>query len=128
MVIDNFENFKVMKTYINGRIVAQNGLSLLPRVKAGVVNQFKVKPKKPADFAVKAQTGKIKVIEVIDGELITKKITVEPKIVDGLVVSDPERDILKIAVVNRYQDAPPAVAFIKNFGLKWGCPCLSSGS
>ncbi len=36
------------------------------------------------------------------------------------LVSNTETDILKLAVVNRYQDAPPAIAFIKNFGLKKG--------
>ncbi|MGZ3910367.1 MAG: adenine deaminase C-terminal domain-containing protein, partial [Flavisolibacter sp.] len=45
---------------------------------------------------------------------------VEPAEVGGMLVSDPNRDILKIAVVNRYREAPVALGFIKNFGLKKG--------
>ena len=60
-------------------------------------------------------------IEVIDGQLITRtyigKILLDAA---GNAVSNVDDDILKIAVVNRYFDAPPAVAFIKNFGLKQG--------
>jgi adenine deaminase len=60
------------------------------------------------------------VIEALDGQLITNIIFVQPKVVDGKIVSDVENDILKIVVVNRYNDAPVAKAFIKNFGLKKG--------
>jgi adenine deaminase len=59
-------------------------------------------------------------IEALDGQLITNKLSFEPKVVNGKIVSDTERDILKIVVVNRYKDAPIAKAFIKNFGLRRG--------
>jgi adenine deaminase len=120
VIIDDFENFRILQTYVAGKLVAENGRSRIAKSKAAIVNYFKVRPKKAADFEVKAQTGNISVIEAADGELITKKILREPQILDGMVVSDPEGDVLKITVVNRYQDAPPAVAFIKNFGLKKG--------
>ena len=120
VVIDNFSDFHILETYINGKLVAKDGQSLLKRVKPAIINNFKAKPKQPTDFAVQRQSGKLNVIEVTDGELVTKKIKVTPKVMGEFVVSDPECDILKIAVVNRYHDAPPAVAFIKNFGLKKG--------
>ena len=64
---------------------------------------------------------KIKVIEAIDGQLITKTYIGEVDLdVEGNAISNVEDDILKIAVVNRYHQAPIAVAFIKNFGLKKG--------
>ena len=44
----------------------------------------------------------------------------EPKVINNQIISNPEKDILKIVVVNRYKDAPVAKAFIKNFGLKKG--------
>jgi adenine deaminase len=119
-IIDNFENFTILKTYINGKIVAENGQCLFAKVKPGVANYFKAKPKQPDDFAVKVREGKLNIIEAADGELITRKIKAEPKTAGGYAVSDPERDILKMAVVNRYRNVPPAVAFIKNFGLKKG--------
>jgi adenine deaminase len=56
----------------------------------------------------------------LDGQLITNKIFIAPKIENGKIVTDLENDILKIVVVNRYNDAPIAKAFIKNFGLKHG--------
>ena len=59
-------------------------------------------------------------IETLDGQLITKEIHAEALNINGFSESDPENDILKIAVVNRYQDAPVATAFIKNIGLKQG--------
>lgn len=56
----------------------------------------------------------------MDGQLITNEFTCEATIVNGNAIADPLRDILKIVVVNRYQQAKPAVAFIKNFNLKKG--------
>ena len=56
----------------------------------------------------------------MDGQLITNKLLITPKTENGNIVSDTERDILKIIVVNRYKNAPVAKAFIKNFGLKQG--------
>ena len=57
---------------------------------------------------------------VIDGQLITEN-SESPALVDrGFAISNPERDLLKITVVNRYEEAPPAVAFVRNFGLREG--------
>ena len=69
----------------------------------------------------------IRVIEALDGQLITNELHLEPKLKNNQIVPDIERDILKLVVVNRYQDAPPAVAFIKNFGLKHGAIASSVG-
>ena len=64
--------------------------------------------------------GEIKVINVDDGQLFTREIICQPKIHNGNVVSDVENDILKLVVYNRYQPSEPAIAFIKNIGLKRG--------
>lgn len=65
--------------------------------------------------------GWLNVIEAIDGQLITRWKRMKPKCVDGVVVADPARDLLKIAVVNRYApSAPVAVGFIRGFGLRAG--------
>lgn len=120
VVIDNFENFTILETYINGVMVAQDGKALLPKVESEVINNFNVKPKQPVDFRIKAVRDEIDVIEVVDGELVTGWLKSPPRVEQGYVRSDPERDLLKITVVNRYQEAPPAVALVKNFGLKRG--------
>jgi len=67
------------------------------------------------------------VIEALDGELITNEITASMANTDGTLIAAIENDILKFAVVNRYRDTPPALAFIKNFGLKKGAIASSVG-
>ncbi|WP_234733128.1 adenine deaminase [Tellurirhabdus bombi] len=121
IVLNNLTDFDIQQTVINGETVAENGVSKLPDLRSEHVNQFNCTAKTPTDFAVPAENaGVIRVIEALDGQLITNLLQVEPRIENGLIVSDPARDVLKITVVNRYQDAPPAVAFIKNFGLQKG--------
>ena len=73
-----------------------------------------------SEFEISSSASKIRVIEALEGQLITNEIHHKPKIENGKIISDVENDILKMAVVNRYQNAKPAIAFIKNFGLKSG--------
>jgi adenine deaminase len=120
IVIDNFREFNILKTYINGELVSENRRTLLPKVQEGTINRFNVGRKRVTDFSVKKTREKINVIEAIDGQVITGRFQTNPRIIDGYVVSDPMRDILKITVVNRYLDTPPTVGFVKNFGLKKG--------
>ncbi len=121
IAVKDLDHFDVIQTYINGQLVAQNGQTLIESQSAGVVNNFDCTPKTSEAFAVKADgAGRLRVIEALDGQLITHQLSAAPKIGKGYVISDPENDILKIAVVNRYYDAPVATAFIKNFGLKQG--------
>lgn len=118
--IDNLKDFKILKTYINGVLVSENGESFIESVEAPIVNNFHCSLKSPSDFKIKSEGEKIRVIETLDGQLITKEIHAEALNINGFAESDPENDILKIAVVNRYHDAPVATAFIKNIGLKNG--------
>lgn len=123
--IDNFENINILKTVIDGKIVCENNWSLIPKVRTSKINNFRAKRKKIKDFEVLDEHKKIKVIEAINGQLITKCSIEEPKVVDGKLVSDTERDILKIAVINRYKNTKPIVGFIKNFGFKRGAIAAS---
>lgn len=143
IVFDGWKKLKVRRTYLRGDLVARDGRSLLPRQQAKTPNRFKARVRAPEDFVVKGgRTGcasaltvvpdartahrddspyPLNVIEVLNGQLITRHLRVMPRIVAGTVVADLKRDILKIAVVNRYAPkAPVAVAFIKGFGLKAG--------
>lgn len=129
--IDSLNNFKVLETYINGILVAKNGKTLIESVPSVTPNQFHTGLKKASDFKIPAQYAQqIRVIVPTDGQLVTECDLEPAKIVDGELVSDPSRDILKIAVVNRYSEAPPAVGFIKNFGLKKGAlgSCIAHDS
>lgn len=126
--VTNLQELKILQTFINGEVVAKDGLSAIPDLRSEHVNQFNCTEKTPADFAVPASgSSRIRVIEALDGQLITHELQEEARQENGNLVANPERDLLKITVVNRYQDAPPAVAFIKNFGLKQGALASSVG-
>jgi adenine deaminase len=127
ILVKDLEKFEVIATYINGKKVAENGKTLIPRVENRLINNFNTSLKKPADFQIPSKGTKVRVIEALDGQLITPEISGKILIKDGLADSNPEEDILKITVVNRYEDATPAVAFIKNFGLISGAIASSVG-
>lgn len=127
IIVDNLTNFTVQRTYIDGQCVAEKGRSHIPPIPFETPNNFNVSPKKPSDFEVKAKSNEIRIIEALDGELITKSKVVPAKIENGLIISDIERDILKMTVVNRYKDVAPSLAFIQNFGLKQGAIASSVG-
>ncbi|HUR64938.1 MAG TPA: adenine deaminase C-terminal domain-containing protein [Chitinophagaceae bacterium] len=122
IVVRDLENFQVIRTFINGEIVAENGKSKIETRKSKILNNFSCSKKTASDFEVPLATSQapLSVIEALDGQLITNRLSIEPTIADGKLVSDVDRDILKIVVVNRYNDALVAKAFIKNFGLKKG--------
>jgi len=124
IVVKDLRSFEAVKTFINGELVAENGKSLIRSRESGVLNNFSCTKKEPKDFAypfkIQDSPFTIPVIEALDGQLITNKLSVIPAIVNNLIISNPREDILKIVVVNRYQDAPVAKAFIKNFGLTSG--------
>jgi adenine deaminase len=143
IVVKDLVEFDVLQTYINGELVAENGRTLISSQPSTTINNFFTGPKNQQDFEYKIlpvvesdhanRVGKggnntsIPVIEALDGQLITNRILVTPAdLLDAgasgsaIVRSRPDRDILKIVVVNRYKDAPVAKALIKNFGLKEG--------
>lgn len=121
ILINNLEDFKVLQTYINGELVADNGRSLIDPAPAGIINQFDCLEKNTTDFSIPWNGEKeITAIEALDGQLITNKLTVHPKVENNEMVSDVEQDILKIVVVNRYKNAPVAKAFIRNIGIQKG--------
>ena len=125
VVIDGFESFRILETWIDGSKVAENGKTLLPCISINPINNFNTTEKKIQDFAVPAEGKKINLIQALDGQIYTEWKQEYPKIQGNNVVSDPDRDILKISVVNRYVDVQPAVAFINNFGLKKGAIAAS---
>ncbi len=120
IVVDNLDQLTVLKTVIDGELVAEKGTVFLPEISFDAINNFSSLPKKESDFRVEPRSMKKRVIVALDGQLITEEITVIPKIENGFVVSDTEQDILKIALVNRYTNEIPVIGFIKNFGLKEG--------
>ena len=122
IVVKDLQHFDVVETYINGKCVAKHGQSLIAAHKQGaIINNFTCSLTTPEDFVIAFNNEKtIAVMEALDGQLITNKRLLAPKVAGSQIVSDPANDILKIVVVNRYQPAPVAKAFIKNIGLHTG--------
>ena len=127
IVAEDLVNFNIKETYINGELVAQNGKSFIPSTTVTPINQFDCSPIIASDLVVKTNdfpNETIPVIEALDGQLITNRIEVDKKLFlptnSQFLTPNLQNDILKIVVVNRYNNAPIAKAFIKNFGLKRG--------
>lgn len=125
IVIDNFDRFNILSTFIEGQEVYALGKTNFERVPIHKINHFKSNYVQQQQFAYKASHADlanmdIPVIVAIDGALITLRETHNLLVEEGKINADIANDILKIVVVNRYQNAPPAVGFIKNFQLKQG--------
>lgn len=118
--VDSLMKFNVMRTFVNGQVVAEEGLSLLPCVPSRRINRFCDRRLIPSSFALESRGKTVNVIEAIDNQVITGRMRANATTLGGYAISDPDMDILKLAVVNRYEDVPPSVAFVKNFGLKRG--------
>ena len=127
ILVDNLKEFNVLETYINGELVAKNGKSFVKSVPFKVLNNFNTDIKKVADFRLASSSRKIRVIQALDGELVTNQIAADSLIVDGNLVSNTATDVLKMTVVNRYKNETPSIAFIKNFGIKEGAIASSVG-
>ncbi|MEL6865312.1 MAG: adenine deaminase C-terminal domain-containing protein, partial [Bacteroidota bacterium] len=120
ILVEDLRSFKVLANYINGQLVAQEGQSLIQSIPCPTINNFSTQPKSPADFQLTAKANHIRVIKALDGEIITESFITETPIDQNLAISEPKRDILKIAVINRYSNQAPALAFIHGFGLSQG--------
>jgi adenine deaminase len=125
ILVKDLQHFEVLQTYIDGELVAENGISNINSKTSSVINRFDCRQiaVNELNYARPSQ-DQIEVIEALDGQLITNKYHQDIAALlspDGTSLnSNPSIDILKIVVVNRYFPANPAIAFIKNFGFKKG--------
>lgn len=122
IVVDGWRRFRIARTYLGGRLVAAGGRTRLPRLSVATPNRFRARPRAAADFAVPAPgAGRLNVIEALNGQLLTRRRRLRPALRGGLCVADPARDLLKLAVVNRYAPrAPIALGFVRGLGLRAG--------
>lgn len=119
IVVDNLRNFKIQKSYFRGKLIyaAKNNERFIKP--DNVINQFDVNPITVEDIQIAARGKEVKIIEAIDGELITNRFTAFLPEKNGFLQADPESDILKLVVVNRYKKGiKPQVGFIRGFSLK----------
>jgi adenine deaminase len=117
--VRDLKSFKILRTFINGKIVYEDNQTKIKSIKIKPINNFHAKTTKADDFLFEHHCDQIEVIQAIDYELFTleKKYHTHT---EGIFSSDTDKDILKISVLNRYEDSKPAVAFVNGFGLKRG--------
>jgi adenine deaminase len=129
IVVDNLREWMVSSAYLSGEQVVSNGKYTGGVIASKVINNFQTSPIQPEGLHVATphRSTLLRVIEAIDGELITNSITENIDTSNLCIASDNTRDILKLVVVNRYENATPAVAFIRGFGLKSGAIAGSVG-
>lgn len=130
IVINNIKEFKILKTYIDGKLVAEKGKTHIKSVDSELINNFNRDSLNSLDMGIPYrindedlktdEKAQIRIIEALDGQLITNEIIDELLPINGRLYSEPERDILKITVIDRYNNSKQSLAFIKNFGLKKG--------
>jgi len=123
--VDSLTDFKVLRTWIDGELVAAQGQTTIPRTTPQIVNRFTAREISSQSLAVSATGDRIQLIEAIDGQLITRRKEVPATITNGCANSDADRDILKLVVINRYQSAAAGVAFVQGFGLTRGAMASS---
>lgn len=108
--VEELEEFKVLRTYIDGRLVAKDGKTLLESIETESINKFETSLKSAKDFFLPTCEN-MEVIQVVDHELMTYE----------KILSSDSDDILKIAVINRYEDTKiKGIAHVRGFGLKEG--------
>lgn len=120
IVVRDLETFSIKSTYLKGQKVYDGKEATFPKSKNIFINNFSREPLSPDALNITSTLDKFPVIEVMDGELITKRIDISLKKENGFVQPDLQNDILKIVVASRYDNSTPGVGFVKNFGLKKG--------
>ena len=119
--VDDLHGLRVRRTIIDGRQVSADGMPLWPQRKADTPNRFTTRPKTADDFTIRATAADhgrmVHVIGALDGQLVTESLRRPASVHEGRLRSDPAADVLTIAVVDRYDDRPPALGLVANFGL-----------
>jgi len=122
--VDDLASLRIRRVFVGGALAAADGVTTWPRLESRAPNQFGCHPKRPEDFAIRVSPGDagraVRVIEALDGQLVTNAVRIPATVVDGRLAAHPAADVLTIALVDRYDDRPPAVALVKNFGLRQG--------
>ncbi len=122
ILVEDLQDFRVLKTFVNGEKAFDRAEPTIDRnlkkeTASPLPNNFNIGPKRPEDFTIEIKLGQVRAIRALDGEIVTGSETVD---FQQDKAGEPQDWLQKIAVVNRYHDAPVAVGFIRGFGLKEG--------
>jgi adenine deaminase len=125
-MVDNLTDFSVLETWINGiKVFSKHDFISLPAISVSPLNNFQEYSITENDLKIRNENKDFKAIGVLDGELLTKSVIIKNLSSSSFLESDIERDVLKIAVINRYFKTKPALGFIHHFGLKRGAVASS---
>ncbi|MHA2179681.1 MAG: adenine deaminase C-terminal domain-containing protein [Candidatus Thorarchaeota archaeon] len=124
VVLDSLEKVNVQMVFKQGIMVAKDGKMIQdfgvdeqPRLRRSVNIHYL----EPEDFQVKARGDQMNVIGLVPDQVVTDHLIEDTKIVDGLAVPDIDRDLAKIAIIERHNASEPrAVGFVKGMGIKDG--------
>lgn len=119
IIVDNLQEMNVSETWIKGKAVFSDGKTLFQYDGGRAVNNFNSGSIAETDIQVKNKAGDVRIIEAVEGELLTSQSLCSFGRAE-LITPDTGKDILKIVVKDRYKNSPPAVGFIRGFGLKKG--------
>lgn len=124
VVLDDLNTFKVESVYKGGKLVAQGGRLLVdvPTVSfTGVTDTVHIGNVTEKDLRIPGKPGLMKVIGIEPGQITTKHLVEEASVRDGEIVADPDRDLLKLAVIERHHaSGKVGLGIVKGFGLRKG--------
>lgn len=124
VLIDDLQQFNVSSVYHAGRLVAEKGkivAAASPAKALSLPPTMHVNWEKVTNLAIPAERDRVNVIGVIPHQIVTNRMIETAHIVDGQVVADPAKDVLKIAVIERHRaTGSHCVGLIRGFGLKRG--------
>jgi adenine deaminase len=125
IVVKDLKEFEIEQVFIDGNLIVENNKSFIETIPVKPINHFSIGALNRTDFQLKskdenAENVSCKVIDALDGQLITNASEATLKVVNGNIMTDIRQDVLKIGVVNRYNPGPVSMGFIRNFGLQRG--------
>jgi len=132
VVLSNLKDFRAEMVFAGGALIAQDGAPVgdwpTPVVDdAGVRDTVHVDWEQ-LSFAIPAQGGRVRVIGVVPDQVVTEHLVEPAEVVDGFAVAEPERDLLKIAVVERHRGTGNVgLGFVRGLGLQRGALAGSVG-
>jgi adenine deaminase len=119
IIVDSLDAMSVQETWIEGQKIYDRGKVLFTTDGREAINNFNCSKIESDDIVIVNKGGTLRIIEAIDGELLTKEILM-PAGESHVIIPDINEDYLKIVVKDRYKDASPAIGLIKGFNLKHG--------
>jgi adenine deaminase len=124
VVLDDLEGFRARTVIAGGRVAARDGAAVpfaTPAVPEAVRDTVRIAPLPAGAFALGPAAARVRVVEIIPGQLVTRAVEEEPAVRDGAIVADPARDLATLAVVERHHATGRiGTGLVRGFGLRRG--------